>query len=284
MTKQELNQAIQKELIANPSIDSKKLELKYRTNKNVVRANRITVSSKGLIPSVKGKVNAELVAKRLNKSIQKINAISEVMGGFVNKEGVGKGDARGIMKDSVGKGNTKKFNILTLSAAECKVEQLILNEVSKKYKFTSCESNEAVYNQMLITIATKNLPISTHRGTFLDKIEQAQANEYSDLLMDYCGQFGTKHEDIKLAMDKDIVEVGGSICITLNKRISEGTFAMYELMEKLNPPTEKNEMTRCEHSLITFINRVGGMKYAIEQVYHYHDTASMILVIVRRIA
>ena len=278
MNKQELTQAIQKAIIENPSIESAILEKKFNVPMTTIRANRITLSTKGLIPSVKGKANIE------TKAISKLMSVSDKMGKFVNKQGVGKGNAREIMEKAVAKGNTKKFNILTLSAAECKIEQLILNNVSKKYKFVSCEENEAVYNKMLITIATNNLPISTHRGTFMDKIEQAQANEYSDLLMDYCGQFGTKHEDIKLAMDKDIVEVGGSICITLNKRISDGTFAMYELMEKLNPRTDKNDITRCEHSLLTFINRVGGMKYAVETVYHYHDTASMILVIVRRIA
>lgn len=284
MTKQEINQAIQNEIIKNPSIDSKILEAKYSVTQYIVRANRITVSTKGLIPSINGKLNVDLATKRFNKAMNKINSASDTLGKFKNKEGIGKGDARKFMENAVKIGNTSKFNILTLSAAECKMEQLILANVSKKYKFTSCESDDVVYNKMLLTIATKNLPISTHRGTMSDKIAQAQVNEYSDLLMDYCGQFGTAHHDIKNAIEKDIVEVGGSICITLNKRITFGTFGMYELMEKLNPPSIKNEMTRCEHSLLTFINRVGGMRYAIETVYHYHDTASMILVIVRRIA
>jgi hypothetical protein len=57
-------------------------------------------------------------------------------------------------------------------------------------------------------------------------------------------------------------------------------------MELLNPRTTNDTNTRCEHTLRTFINRIGGLKYAIEEVFNYKDEgkANMVLMIVRRIA
>jgi len=52
----------------------------------------------------------------------------------------------------------------------------------------------------------------------------------------------------------------------------------------VSPRQDNNDTTRCEHAITTFINRIGGMKYAIEATLNYHDTTSMILIIVRRIA
>ncbi len=203
---------------------------------------------------------------------------------FKNDKGENKQKARDLMVSSIANSNTTKGTILTLPFKHCIIEQQILKQVSKKYKFLGCEIDSGVYNEMLITIAKNNLPISTHKGTIGDKIRQAKTNEYSHLVLDYCGQLGTAHDDIKVCIENDIVELDGTILITLNKRITPGTEGIYELMERLNPRTDTNELTRCEHALRTFINRIGGVKYAIEAVLNYHDTTSMILMVVRRIA
>lgn len=227
-----------------------------------------------------------LINTNVNEKVNSINKAykqAQNKASFVNDKGVNKQIARDVMVNAIKQSDTTKGLILTLPFIHCLIERQILAEVSKKYSFLGCEQEPDVYNKMLMTIAKNNLPISTHKGTIGEKIRQAKANEYSHLILDYCGQLGTTHEDIRIAMLNNIVEINGTIAITLNKRITPKTEEIYELMERLNPQTDKT-ISRSEHCLKTLINRIGGFNYAIESTLNYHDTANMILVIVRRIA
>jgi hypothetical protein len=222
------------------------------------------------------------VSTKLDKVMNKVKSKKNELGNFMNKKGVNKQKARDLMVTSILNSLVHGI-ILTLPFEDCIIEQMLL-KVSNKFKFLGCEIKENVYNNMLMTIAKKNLPISTHKGSISEIINFARENQFSDLILDYCGQFGTTYKDLETAIKNDIVCVGGCICLTVNKRISPGTEYIYELMEKLNPQPTSNEDTRCEHAIRTFINRKGGEKYAIENALPYHDTTAMLLVVIRRVA
>jgi hypothetical protein len=231
---------------------------------------------KGLMPTL----------KKLTKKEKKAKKEKKVVNTYSNLEGLNKQEARNIMEKAILL--SKLFNkpILTLPFEECKLEIQLLNNISKKLRFLGCEMNEETYNKMLMTIATKNLPISTHKGMIGEVIAEARENQFGNLILDYCGQFATYHNDIKTAMVNNIVCVGGAICITANKRIAQSTFEIYEQMERLNPKLGLTEDTRCVHAMVTFIGRIGGFNYAIERVFDYNDGRgkNMVLIIVRRIA
>ena len=220
--------------------------------------------------------------KNIGKIIKKFNKHGKDK--FHNAKGEKKQLARETMVNAIENSRASKGTILTLPYKHCIIEKMILDRVSKRYNFMACELDQKVFNAMLMTIAKNNLPMNVHRGGIGEKIEQAKENEYSHLILDYCGQLGTFHKEIQMAIEKNIVEVDGTISITLNKRITPNTEYIYEKMEQLNPRQVKNELTRTEHALRTFINRVGGMGYAIESTLNYHDNTSMILMIVRRIS
>ena len=254
-------------VLANPQMSSEEIALKLNVTKLRVGGTKASLQRQ------KNKKDAKIT----------IDNLSHIYGKFMNSKGAKKEKAREKVIQAIISNFSNNKYILSLPFQDCIIEKKLM-DISHNYTFLGCESDIPTYNNMLKTIAENNLPISTHRGTIGEIIRKAQENEFSDVILDYCGQLNKNSEDIRLAIERNIVEVGGTISITLNKRITPNTEEIYELMEKLNPKNDTDEMTRCEHAIRTFINRVGGLKYAIIDTLNYHDTASMFLIIIKRIA
>jgi hypothetical protein len=217
------------------------------------------------------------------KATVKVTKTPTSKGKFTNKKGVGKVKARKIMVDAITAIKLNNNFILTLPSDTCQIERDLLVQ-SKKFTFLGVEKDTDTYWAMVTKILKYRLPITAFNGTMGAKIAEAKTNQYGHLILDYCGQLPTFSDEIMLALRNNIVEVNGTISITLNKRLSgeEGrNFANFLL--KLNP---QNDFKICEyeHLVRTFINRIGGYNYAIEKVFSYNDTNAMILVILRRIA
>jgi hypothetical protein len=248
-----------------------------------IGGNKAALKRKGLLSVSEAKVSIDTIVNKIDNTMSAYQKkVSNGTNTYTNQNGVRKQEARNIMVNAI----RTKGVILSLPCSDCTIEQQILNN-SPSTKFVGCEYESETYFKMLVTIAEKKLPfVELYHGKISDKINEAKIDQYSNLILDYCGQLGTTHEDIKKAIEKDIMQVNGAMCITLNKRISFGTEYIYEKMELLNPRTSNDTDTRCEHTLRTFINRIGGLKYAIEDVFNYRDKdkANMVLMIVRRIA
>jgi len=218
------------------------------------------------------------------KSTKKSNVSSK----FKNGDGEQKQIARELMVDAIKNSNTKKGEILSLPFEDCIIEQMILNEKNcKRYKFLGVEYDKQTYYNMLKTISEKQLPINAYHGALADKIYEAKEGQYSHIIADYCGQLNTFHEEIEYAIKNNIVEVGGTISITLNKRISDGCFGIYEKIERLLPKmtdrlTIEDKYARTERIIYNFMLKVCGMNYTILTPFAYHDTTSMYLIIVKR--
>jgi hypothetical protein len=200
---------------------------------------------------------------------------------FANSNGTKKEQAREVMVEAI-RVSGLYGKVLTLPYKYCNIE-LKLIEVSKKFSFVGCETEPKVYFEMLRTVAKEQINMECSPNAIGEKIEVAHKDEYSHLLLDYCGQLNSFQNDIKMAMENDIVKVGGTISITLNKRktVKGG---IEDDMNDLNPlgNTLGKEV---ENAILTFIRIVGGFKYSIETVMPYRDKGkgAMILVVVKRL-
>lgn len=287
-----LNKKTMAKQVTNSEIETILLKKDGRTNKEIAKAFKISTMKvsavyshlvrKSLLP----KLTSAYVPKkpRKQKELRTIK-VKKTTNLYSNSNGANKQIARDKMEKAILASKSFVKSILTLPFQDCKMERQLLTNVSPKLKFLGCEMIDETYNNMLMTIAKNNLPISTHKGMIGEVIREAKANQFSNIILDYCGQFATYADDIKIAMENFIVGVNGAICITANKRIHVSTFGFYEQMEKLNPPFNLTEDTRCVHGMITFINRIAGMNYSIEEKFDYNDGQgrNMVLIIVRRI-
>lgn len=256
-----------------------KRKVKYYIENNPNASNAVIATIFNVETSEVSKLKTNVKTKGIKLiEISKQEAIIK----YNNAKGVNKTIARDLLVKAI---MVTEGKILGLACPTCDFELQVIKEVSDKFKFETAECGEVEYFSMLDTIVKHRINMSAHKGYFADLINKASANEYVFVNADFCSQFGTNHIDLGSIIEKDIVKVGGAIGFTVNKRIACGESRLiFDLMERLNPKTDINEMSRVEHSVRTFINRVGGMKYAIETVLNYKDKSAMLLVIIRRIA
>lgn len=206
---------------------------------------------------------------------------------FTNKKGIGKINARKKIVDAISDSTNKLKEIVTLAAQDTEIEKMIYKTISKRFKYIMCERNIDEYIKMCQKANSffKTIPPSFHFGTIGEVIMKMKADSVSHIIADYCGQFATFKDEIAYAMKNNVVEVDGTISITINKRISPGESArFFNEMNRLNPMREtiQND-TMTEHAVLTFLNRNGGNNFAIETIFNYRDSASMLLIILRRI-
>lgn len=257
-----------RELIAkNPKLTNSQIAKKLGVSELQVKLNRTRVTNGTIAGTAKATV-------KVTKTI-KVET-------FKNDKGVGKEVARTFIYEAINANKSESKLILSLPSHTCAIEKKILAK-TKRFSFIGVELDENVYWKMAANIVKNRLPITPFLGTMGDKIAEARTNQYAHLILDYCGQLHSFAEEIMLAMRNNIVEVNGTISITLNKRISGNGRTFADFIQKLNPQHDTS-ICESEHLVRTFINRIGGYNYAIEKVLNYNDSASMILIIVRRIA
>ncbi len=204
--------------------------------------------------------------------------------------------ARIAMKDATLNSSTSKGKILTLPNVECKIERMILEMVSSKYTFLGVEREPDTYVKMFNYIKANNLilDIIPYLGNFSDLIFGKTENAYSHIIADYCGQLYPQSKELAYALQNKIVEIDGTISITLNERISTGK-DKNKMALRFEKETIKGfgrrdkQYNRCQWQLICFIKKFGGKNFDIETIMPYSDTkkgnkaAKMMLFIVRRI-
>ena len=221
------------------------------------------------------------------------------MNTFTNHKGTNKNTARNIMVHAIHNSETKNYKILSLPAEHFEIEKTIYQDVSRKYRYVMCERDELTFDKLkrnIKKLKTKYFVGKTpslYFGSIGDIILNANKGEYSHLILDYCGQIGTFHEELRHTFRNDIIEVGGTLSLTFNKRITPGPSTIFcNTIDKLNsyqiPKGQDNGKTM--RVIKTFINREGGYKYDIENIFEYLDNndgakkgAAMVLVVVRRI-
>ena len=220
-----------------------------------------------------------LVELKTSKKVKKVKNT------YVNSEGINKQQARDIMVSAIKKTNIKKGKILSLPFNTCKLELLLNSTVKNKFEYIGCERQTDTYFDMLKTIAENKINMHTYNGDIGDKIYQAKENEYSHLLLDYCGVLHSFAEEIKHAVNNNIVKEGGTISITLNKR--GYPIAQEDIANKILKGLPEGLFAGEKGvSLATklFFTRLIGSDYTFEEFFEYHDKhkSPMMLIILRR--
>jgi hypothetical protein len=254
-----------KEIIKNNPKATKK-ELCILTGLSLYKLNKVLVTYKP---------NRPKKSKLTKKQKSNDNA-------YTNKAGIKKEQGRELIREEVILSNIFDGTILTLPSDNCIMEGKLNEDVSDKFDFVGVEFTKSVYNRMLQQVAKKNLPFkSCVHAPIGDVIAVAKENDYSHLILDYCGQLGTYHKDIEMALNNKIVRVGGVVALTLNRR---GRGELIDSMMELNPlGNVKNKMV--ENAIITYLMKLCGYNYSIEKVFPYADKGkdNMILIIMKRI-
>jgi hypothetical protein len=245
------------------------------THKEICEKAGITLFEyRGLVSKL---VKADLIVSQ-NKKPKKTKKQKVNEGKFNNVEGIGKIRARQKMVKYL---RRMGGLILTLPSYTCRIEQMLTEDLPNVYKFVGCEADRDIFKEMVNKAMELNLNMDFYNGMLGDIIAKANTDEFSHIVMDYCGTLHKAQDDIRTALTNDIVKVGGTLHITLNRR-SAGFGGIVDEMHNINPNVPKG-CTKTSNALLTFIKVCGGLRYEIKEVFNYHDTSSMVLVVVKRV-
>jgi hypothetical protein len=208
---------------------------------------------------------------------------------YKNVCGNGKKMARAKMVEFI-KGSKLYGLILTLPSFTCAIEKELPRKRGQKgFSFFAVDTCMEVIGMMIKAVNRYKLKFDhLYMGKICDVINTASENQFAHLILDYCGTLGTTYKEIRTAMQNNIMQVGGTMHITLNRRISflgEG-FDITNYVESIVPYTgfdDKDGEGRSLHTIINFIIISGEGRYKIKEVFTYHDTSAMVLLIIERI-
>jgi hypothetical protein len=218
----------------------------------------------------------------VSKLTAKLGISEEVYSGFSNFDGDGKLGARGRILLAIDFAKIRVGKILTLPSSEWKMERMI-NQISKRFNYIACENNLEYFKKMVAKsdwYGTKN---ECHQVPIGDLIFQAKEDEYSHLILDYCGRIESFQKEIKYACENNIVKKGGVIAVTLFKTRSNAP-----IISKLNQlhsdmTGQHIKMNDNENAIKMFFHCLSAMtEFEVVEEFTYNDGSPMILVILKR--
>lgn len=191
---------------------------------------------------------------------------------FSNSNGVYKQQARTKMVNAI----TLQGLTLSLPFETCELEKQILDKNESGFKFVGCEMEIDTYKRMLDTISKDDAlleAVQPYFGKTTDKLENAKENEYSNLLLDYCGVLDTFADEIEHAVENNTVKAGGAICVTLNKRGYQGDSIKNRTLAQFPKGMYGNSIGDVELTTKLFFNILVAKNenYSIEEFFNYQD-------------
>lgn len=234
---------------------------------------------------VKTKTKLDEIKKRKSALLSSAVDICK-KGTFSNTNGANKNTARNLIINYIKKGGT----ILTLPYKFATLEKMILNKISKKFKFIGYEYKKDVFYDLCSLIGAERLPISAIFGSISEAIYKAKENEFSNLILDYCGVLDTFAQEIEFAVKNNITEVRGCIAITLSKiGLQNSNGIIGEIFKTIPRDKFNSNLGETELGVMLFLNKILTSNYEVVEVFNYHDDKedgtkgmAMILVIIRR--
>lgn len=246
----------------------------------------------------------EAIAKKFNVTTKKVAMISNwlvrprkakpvphsAVATYTNVDGLKKQEARKCIIGAIKNSRINTGKVLSLPFTTCTLEIQLNQKFRNKFRYIACERDREYYFEMMKTIAREKLAMNTYFGQIQDKIYEAREDEYAHLILDYCGQISTFQDEITHAVRNDIVQVGGTISITMCKRGElKGRIAnlMGNLPERFfnEELGEKTQVPAIKQFFTTLI-ALSDCRYAINTFMEYKDDhqASMVLVVLKRLS
>lgn len=206
------------------------------------------------------------------KKIKIKKAIKEHKSGFYNNVvGIGKRQWRLNMAEAF-RSSEKNYgivggNVLTLCASKFILEKL-LHSYFPHFKFLACEFKREVYVSLKRMIGRErnkggNYMLNPLNVDIRTIIDVSVKNQFAHLILDFCGVLNTFSDDIKIAIEKNIVQKGGIVAITVS--------------------CNRNTGGKTEQKLRDLIDFAGKGAYEIVNEQNYNDTGTkMYALIIRR--
>jgi len=252
-------------------------DVPFATAQEIAEVHDVSISNVAGIKAIYNKRGIEYITKLRGKLPHK-----SFSGAFLNFEGDGKLGARERMFRHIQLAKLRCGKILTLPSTEWKMERM-LNQISKRFNYIACENNPECFKKMVAKsdwYGTNNVCHQTSVGNF---IFQAKEDEYSHLLLDYCGKLETFQKEIKYACENKIVKKGGIIAVTLYRTRSKSP-----MISKLNQlhsdmSGQHIEMNDNTNAVKMFFHCLSALtEFEVVEEFTYHDSSPMILVILKR--
>lgn len=251
----------------------------------------IAISAK---ESNKNSVEKPYKAKRkLLKQLRTMESIQTTKN-FNNHNGIAKMQCRTMVAEYIGKISGRNPRILTLPSDKWIWEKEILRHKSES-KFIAVEYNIETYNNMvknyIDSIELRNSVECMHNCTMGEVISKSKTEEYSHMILDYCGIINTFHDEINEVLIRDLVKVDGLISITLSKSNRHNNDLHKVINNTLSAipkgifGTEQSDAEFCTKlSIANMVLNQGG-KYKIVATKDYNDTKGqgMMLFVIQRV-
>jgi hypothetical protein len=273
----------------NVTLSNQELATKLNVPLRTISGN--VAAMKSAMTRANKETNLPNVKRKYNK---KSISIVEQVSNFPNIKGEHKDEAREKIVSEIKKSGLKYGKILTLPASEFKIEKTIFDEVSQKFSYVGVEKEKDEFFKLLHNLAVKQFVMTPIYGSISEQIFKAKEDDFSHLILDYCGQLDSFAKEIIYAIQNNIVAKNGTIAITLNRRItlaSGYSFSdtIYSDMLGLRNIKEVEKGNLVRVALNIFLERICGLNYAIIDTFEYCDMkgkkkgSNMVLAIVKRL-
>lgn len=233
------------------------------------------------------KNNIQNQINQANEKAKNLNALySKLKNDFKNVSGSGKQEARELMVQYISnakKSGLKNGKIATLPSNTWAIEDLIYNNVSKRFKYVACERESAVFVEMVNKMNKYGNHNNAILGSLSDVIYNAQENEFDHIIADYCGVLSSFKDELIHACSKNVVKVGGTIAVTTLKARNKSEF-----VSKLNHFKSELSGLDCENNdnetaIKMFFKSLAAItNFEVVEEFTYCDTTPMMLVILKR--
>lgn len=233
------------------------------------------------------KNNIQNQINQANEKAKNLNALySKLKNDFKNVSGSGKQEARELMVQYISnakKSGLKNGKIATLPSNTWAIEDLIYNNVSKRFKYVACERESAVFVEMVNKMNKYGNHNNAILGSLSDVIYNAQENEFDHIIADYCGVLSSFKDELLHACSKNVVKVGGTIAVTTLKARNKSEF-----VSKLNHFKSELSGLDCENNdnetaIKMFFKSLAAItNFEVVEEFTYCDTTPMMLVILKR--
>lgn len=275
-------------------IDTKESFSQQLTKKNVYKEKRVPVFVPVSVSVTEVTTTEDILNRRKYQRerylIRKGKTIPEIS--FKNHNGEGKNSVREFVSEYISKSVGRNPKILTLPCDQWIWEKLLLSK-RPDCKFVGVEYDTKVFQQMVKTYTKsselKKSVLSLHNSDMCEVINHSHTDEYSHMILDYCGIINTFKSEINDVLVRDLVKVNGYISITLSLTDRRNNDSDREISNIMNTiplnmfgDLEMTPNEFCTRLSITNMVMNTNGRYKIDEIINYNDTSKMMIFLIRR--
>jgi len=202
---------------------------------------------------------------------------------FTNVKGENKEIARQYIVDAIRNTKRKSGEVLSLPASDAIIERKLYKH-NKSLTYTLCERDKHEFEKLMNNCRNTFLHNSKfYCGDIGNVILSAERNQYLHIILDYCGTVSTFEYEIQRIFEKGLIQVGGTLSITLSKRGCNENF-VEDIERRHRLSSNLPFFERVERATIYFLE-VCAILFDFERVeyFPYKDSRlEMMLFVYRR--